>query len=87
VRASPDIKNVKKLVRVNKRKKKIDFGQNHTNRQLILLDENGKNFSSVGFWKNYKKKMNSDKTLVFCSGGHMVFGYSLSKAKGKYRFL
>jgi 23S rRNA (pseudouridine1915-N3)-methyltransferase len=53
--------------------------------QLILLDENGQPFSSIGFSEELQKKMNSGvKTLVFVIGG--PFGFSdavYAKAKGK----
>ncbi|GAA6770539.1 hypothetical protein AAGS39_12830 [Flavobacterium sp. CGRL2] len=53
--------------------------------QLILLDENGKNFSSVGFSEELQKKMNSGiKTLVFVIGGPYGFSDTVySKAQGK----
>ena len=53
--------------------------------QLILLDENGKNFSSVGFSEELQKKMNSGiKTLVFVIGGPYGFSETVyAKAQGK----
>ena len=53
--------------------------------QLILLDEKGKNFSSVGFSEELQKKMNSGvKTLVFVIGGPYGFSETVyAKAQGK----
>jgi 23S rRNA (pseudouridine1915-N3)-methyltransferase len=50
-----------------------------------LLDENGKNFSSVGFSEELQKKMNSGiKTLVFVIGGPYGFSQEVyGKAQGK----
>jgi 23S rRNA (pseudouridine1915-N3)-methyltransferase len=51
---------------------------------LILLDENGKNHSSVGFSEELQKKMNSGvKTLVFVIEALWFLRYSLFKAQGK----
>ena len=53
--------------------------------QLILLDENGTTFSSVGFSDYLQKKMNSGvKTLVFVIGGPYGFSETVyKKAQGK----
>ena len=53
--------------------------------QLILLDENGKIFSSVSFAEELQKKMNSGtKTLVFVIGGPYGFSDEVyKKANGK----
>lgn len=45
-----------------------------TNETLILLDENGKEFSSVGFANLLQKKMNAGSNLIFVIGG--PFGFS-----------
>jgi len=52
---------------------------------LILLDENGKSYSSVGFSKFLQKKMNSGlKNLVFVIGGPYGFSEEIYKrANGK----
>ena len=52
---------------------------------LILLDENGKTFSSVAFADELQKKMNSGiKTLVFVVGGPYGFRDEVyKKASGK----
>lgn len=53
--------------------------------EFILLDENGTNFSSIGFSDYLQKKMNSGiKTLVFVIGGPYGFSEAIyKKAKGK----
>lgn len=52
---------------------------------LILLDENGKSFSSVSFSEELQKKMNAGiKTLVFVIGGPYGFSNQVyAKANGK----
>jgi len=83
----PDIKNVKNLSEtlqkqaegeaILKRLQNADI--------LILLDENGKQFSSVGFSQFLQKKMNSGlKNLVFVIGGPYGFSEDIYKrANGK----
>lgn len=73
----PDIKNVKNL---SEAQQKIAEGEVilkdlQPSDQLILLDEKGKSFSSVGFSAFLQKKMNSGlKNLVFVIGG--PYGFS-----------
>jgi 23S rRNA (pseudouridine1915-N3)-methyltransferase len=51
---------------------------------LILLDENGKNHSSVGFSEELQKKMNSGvKTLVFVIEAYGFSDTVYAKAQGK----
>ena len=83
----PDIKNVKNL---SESEQKIKEGQLILDKlsptdQLILLDENGKEFNSVGFSDFLQKKMNSGiKTLVFVIGGPYGFSEEVyKKAQGK----
>lgn len=83
----PDIKNVKNL---SESEQKIKEGQLILSKltptdQLILLDENGKEFNSVGFSDFLQKKMNSGiKTLVFVIGGPYGFSEEVyQKAQGK----
>lgn len=83
----PDIKNVKNLSEAQQKEKegililKKVGPQDH----LILLDENGKEFNSVGFSKFLQKKMNGGyKTLVLVIGGPYGFSESVyQKAQGK----
>jgi len=73
----PDIKNVKNLSEDQQKQaegeeilKRLTASDN-----LILLDENGKSFSSFGFSEFLQKKMNSGlKNLVFAIGG--PYGFS-----------
>ncbi len=72
----PDIKNVKNLSESQQKEKEgeLILSKITPTDQLILLDENGKNFSSVGFSAELQKKMNSGiKTLVFVIGGTLWF--------------
>jgi 23S rRNA (pseudouridine1915-N3)-methyltransferase len=83
----PDIKNSKNLSEAQQKKvegdeilKRIDKPDT-----LILLDENGKTYSSVQFSEYLQKKMNSGlKTLVFVIGGPYGFSEEIYKrANGK----
>ena len=83
----PDIKKAKKLSEVQQKKaegteilKRIISSDT-----LILLDENGKSLSSIGFSEFLQKKMNSGlKKLVFCIGGPYGFSeYMYEIAHGK----
>ena len=83
----PDIKNVKNLSESQQKERegelilsKVAFTDN-----LILLDENGKSFSSVAFSNELQKKMNAGiKTLVFVIGGPYGFSDTVyAKANGK----
>ena len=83
----PDIKNAKNL---SESEQKIKEGQLILNKlsptdYLILLDENGKEFSSIGFSEFLQKKMNSGlKTIVFVIGGPYGFSEEVyKKAEGK----
>lgn len=83
----PDIKNVKNLSEAQQKEKEgeLILSKLSPTDQLILLDENGKTFSSVGFSDELQKKMNSGiKTLVFVIGGPYGFSQEVySKAQGK----
>lgn len=83
----PDIKNVKNLSEKEQKEKEgeLILSKIATTDELILLDENGKTFSSVGFSDYLQKKMNSGiKTLVFVIGGPYGFSDSVyQKASGK----
>ncbi len=83
----PDIKNVKNL---SEAQQKQAEGNEILKRliksdTLILLDENGKMYSSVQFSQFLQKKMNSGlKTLVFVIGGPYGFSDEIYKrANGK----
>ncbi|MBD3582930.1 23S rRNA (pseudouridine(1915)-N(3))-methyltransferase RlmH [Flavobacterium selenitireducens] len=83
----PDIKNVKNFSESQQKEKEGDLilSKLSPTDQLILLDENGKSFSSVGFSQELQKKMNSGiKTLVFVIGGPYGFSDAVyAKANGK----
>ena len=83
----PDIKNAKNLSEAQQKEKEgeLILSKLSPTDQLILLDENGKSFSSVGFSDELQRKMNSGiKTLVFVIGGPYGFSDAVyNKAQGK----
>ena len=83
----PDIKNAKNLSESQQKDKEGDLILSiiAVTDQLILLDENGKSFSSIGFAGHLQKKMNSGiKTLVFVIGGPYGFSEAVyARATGK----
>ncbi len=83
----PDIKNVKNLSQKQQKEKEgeLILKKLNTTDILVLLDENGKQFSSVDFSKYLQKKMNSGiKQLVFVIGGPYGFSDTVyQKAQGK----
>lgn len=83
----PDIKNVKNLSENQQKEKEgeLILKKLQSTDQLILLDENGKAFSSVIFSEFLQKKMNSGiKQLVFVIGGPYGFSETVyKKAQGK----
>ena len=83
----PDIKNVKNLSEAQQKEKEgeLILSKITPPDHLILLDENGKTFSSVGFSDFLQKKMNAGtKTLVFVIGGPYGFSETVyQKAQGK----
>jgi 23S rRNA (pseudouridine1915-N3)-methyltransferase len=86
----PDIKNVKNLSEAQQKEKEgeLILTKIAPTDQLILLDENGKTFSSVGFSDYLQKKMNAGiKTLVFVIGGPYGFSETVyQKAQGKAEY-
>ena len=82
-----DIKNVKNLSENQQKEKEgeLILSKLTATDHLILLDENGKTFSSVAFADELQKKMNSGiKTLVFVVGGPYGFSDEVyKKASGK----
>jgi len=83
----PDIKNVKNLSESQQKEKEgeLILSKISPTDNLILLDENGKSFSSVGFSNELQKKKNAGiKTLVFVIGGPYGFSDTVyAKANGK----
>jgi 23S rRNA (pseudouridine1915-N3)-methyltransferase len=82
-----DIKNAKNLSESQQKEKEgeLILTKIIPTDQLILLDENGKQFASIDFADELQKKMNSGiKTLVFVIGGPYGFSDAVySKAVGK----
>ena len=82
-----DIKNVKNLSEIQQKEKEgeLILAKIAATDQLIVLDENGKNYSSMEFSEALQKKMNSGiKTLVFVIGGPYGFSEAVyQKAQGK----
>lgn len=83
----PDIKNVKNLSETQQKEKEGELILKKLNATdvLVLLDENGKQYSSVEFSSFLQKKMNSGiKQLVLVIGGPYGFSDSIyQKAQGK----
>lgn len=83
----PDIKNVKNLSEKQQKEKEGDLILKKITPTdiLVLLDENGKQFSSVDFSTYLQKKMNAGiKQLVFVIGGPYGFSETVyQKAQGK----
>ena len=78
----PDIKNTKNLSETQQKEKEgeLILKSLQNSDVLVLLDENGKQFSSLDFSKEVQKRMNSGiKNLVFVIGG--PYGFS----KGVYQ--
>ncbi|WP_422860204.1 23S rRNA (pseudouridine(1915)-N(3))-methyltransferase RlmH [Flagellimonas sp. S174] len=73
----PDLKNNKNLSESQQKTKegKLILAQIETSDLVVLLDEKGKQFTSVSFSHYLQKKMNSGlKRLVFVIGGPYGFG-------------
>ncbi len=83
----PDIKNAKNLSEAQQKEKEgeLILKKLNTTDVLVLLDENGKQHSSMDFSNYLQKKMNSGiKQLVFVIGGPYGFSDSVyQKAQGK----
>jgi len=83
----PDVKNVKNLSEQQQKEKEGELIVNKLQNtdQLILLDDNGKHYTSVEFSKYLQKKMNSGlKQLVLVIGGPYGFSDAVyAKATGK----
>ncbi|MGS4346895.1 23S rRNA (pseudouridine(1915)-N(3))-methyltransferase RlmH [Myroides odoratus] len=82
-----DIKNVKNLSEAQQKQKEgeLILSKISPTDFLILLDEKGKEFTSIGFADELQKRMNAGiKTLVFVIGGPYGFSEEVYKnAKGK----
>lgn len=82
-----DLKNTKSLSEAQQKEKEgfLLLKQIETTDDVILLDENGKSYSSEGFSDVLQKKMNSGiKNLVFIIGGPYGFSETIyQRANGK----
>ncbi|MDB0602558.1 23S rRNA (pseudouridine(1915)-N(3))-methyltransferase RlmH [Tenacibaculum maritimum] len=83
----PDIKNAKNLSSPQQREKEgeLILSKIQNTDQLLLLDDKGKDFTSIGFSEYLQKKMNSGiKQLVLVIGGPYGFSDAVyKKATGK----
>lgn len=83
----PDIKNAKNLSESQQKEKEgeLILSKITSSDHLILLEEKGKSYTSVGFSDFLQKKMNSGiKSLVFVIGGPYGFSDAVyQKANGK----
>ena len=83
----PDIKNVKNLSEIQQKEKEGELILNKLQNtdQLVLLDDKGKEFTSIEFSKYLQKKMNSGlKQLVLVIGGPYGFSEAVyQKSQGK----
>lgn len=83
----PDIKNVKNLSEQQQKDKEGELllGKLQPTDQLVLLDDKGKQFTSIEFSEYLQKKMNSGiKQLVLVIGGPYGFSEEVyKKASGK----
>lgn len=83
----PDIKNAKNISQSEQKQKEgeLILSKLAPTDFLVLLDENGKDFTSVEFSVELQKKMNAGiKTLVYVIGGPYGFSEQVyQSAKGK----
>ena len=83
----PELKNAKKLSedQIKMQEGKLILAKVDRSAQLILLDEKGKSFTSVGFSQFLQKKFNQGgKSIVFVVGGAYGFSPDLyARANGK----
>lgn len=86
----PDLKNAKNLSEAQQKEKEGELllKKLQPTDQVLLLDDKGKDFTSMEFSKFLQKKMNSGiKTLVFIIGGPYGFSDAVyKKAQGKVSF-
>ncbi|MGY8947534.1 MAG: 23S rRNA (pseudouridine(1915)-N(3))-methyltransferase RlmH [Flavobacteriales bacterium] len=78
----PDIKDAKNLSKEQQKTKEGELIENQIRISdvVVLLDENGKEFSSVGFSEYLNKKMSSGcKRLIFIVGGPYGFSKTLQQ--------
>ncbi|MCR9016279.1 23S rRNA (pseudouridine(1915)-N(3))-methyltransferase RlmH [Aquiflexum gelatinilyticum] len=83
----PDLKNSKNLSEASQKEKEgeLILKKVQTSDELVLLDEQGKQYSSVDFSEYLQKKMNTGlKQLIFVIGGPYGFSAEVyQRANGK----
>ena len=87
IKVIPDIKNRKTLTEEQQKKSEgeLILSQISSGDDLILLDENGKTFSSVNFSQWIEKQMNAgSKRMIFVVGGPYGFSKEVY-AKAKFK--
>jgi 23S rRNA (pseudouridine1915-N3)-methyltransferase len=83
----PDLKNAKNLSEQVQKEKEgnLILAKLSATDYMVLLDENGKSYTSIGFSEDLQRKMNQGiKTLVFVIGGPYGFSnevYQQAKAR------
>jgi len=86
----PDLKNVKNLSETEQKEKEGDLilARVGATDQLLLLDDKGESYSSIGFSKLMQKKMNAGiRQLVLVIGGPYGFSEAVyKKAQGQLSF-
>jgi len=86
----PDLKNAKNLSETEQKEREgeLILGKIRATDQLVLLDDKGESYSSIGFSKFMQKKMNSGvKQLVLVIGGPYGFSEAVyQKSQGKLSF-
>ena len=86
VREIPELKNTSSLskVQIKEKEGELILGCLSPSDTVILLDEHGKEFSSVGFAREIESMTNAGKNVVFVIGG--AYGFSdavYSRCNGK----
>ena len=86
----PDLKNAKNLSESEQKEREgeLILGKISATDQLILLDDKGESYSSIGFSKFMQKKMNAGiRQLVLVIGGPYGFSEAVyKKAQGQLSF-
>lgn len=68
------------IERIKEKEQKEQLKYTGEKDMLILLDENGKSFSSVEFATHFQKLLNaSNRRIIFMTGGAYGFGNEISK--------
>ena len=74
----PDLKNIKSLSEKDQKQKEgVQILQNIAKEYVVLLDEKGREFDSVGFSGFIQKRMNTGMDLIFIIGGPYGFSHEV----------